>query len=193
MSRKTKQDRFTFLNYFRPSIFLKGYGDFDPFLLKINKIKLFICDLDNTLVPHFTFRPTKTAVEFVNNIKKMGIKFYIVSNNRKSRVKRFCQYIQPDGFVSFAMKPRISKIKKLMKKLKVSPEETLMMGDQFVIDIFAANRIGCKSILVLPLVEQEKNKSSRFVNFLDKQIYSRLERNNLLIGTKNVDNDTKLL
>ncbi|MCQ3908084.1 MAG: YqeG family HAD IIIA-type phosphatase [Mycoplasmoidaceae bacterium] len=193
MSRRSKRDRFTLLNYFRPSIFLKSFTDFDPFLLKINKIKLFICDLDNTLAPHFTFRPTKAAINFVSEIKKMGIKFYIVSNNRKSRVKKFCEYIDPDGFISFAMKPRISKIKKLMKKLKVSPDETLMMGDQFVIDILAANRIGCKSILVLPLVEQEKNKSSRFVNFLDKLIYSRLERDNLLIGTKSFDNDTKLL
>lgn len=190
---KSKKDKFTFLNYFRPNLFLKSITDFDPFLLKLNKIKVFVCDLDNTLAPHFTFRPTKAAVKFVNDIKKMGVKFYVVSNNRKSRVKRFCQYITPNGYVSFAMKPSIRKIKKLMKKLKVSPDEVLMMGDQFVIDIFAANRIGCKSILVLPLVEQEKNKSSKFVNFLDRLIYSKLERNNLLIGTKSFDNDTKLL
>ncbi|MCQ3914924.1 MAG: HAD-IIIA family hydrolase [Mycoplasmoidaceae bacterium] len=193
MSRKSKKDKFTFLNYFRPSLFLKSFTDFDPFLLKVNKIKLFICDLDNTLAPHFTFRPTAKAVKFIEDVKKMNVKVYVVSNNRKSRVERFCQFINPDGFISFSMKPGVRKIKKLMKKLKVSPEEVLMMGDQFVIDILAANRIGCKSVLVLPLVEQEKNKSSKFVNFLDKQIYSRLERNNLLIGTKSFDNDTKLL
>lgn len=193
MSRKNKRDKFTFLNYFRPSIFLKSFTDFDVFLLKVNKIKLFICDLDNTLAPHFTFRPTKAAIKFAADIKKMGIKFYVVSNNRKSRVKKFCEYIKPDGYVSFAMKPRLKKIKKLLIKLNIKPEETLMMGDQFVIDILAANRLGCKSVLVLPLVEQEKNKSSKFVNFLDKLIYSRLERNNLLIGTKNLENDTKLL
>lgn len=193
MSRRSKRDRFTILNYFRPSLFLKSFTDLDPFLLKINNVKLFICDLDNTLAPHFTFRPTKAAIKFVEDIRKMGIMFYIVSNNRKSRVKRFCQYIDVDGYVSFSMKPMIHKIKKLMKRLKVTPDQTLMMGDQFVIDILAANRIGCKSILVLPLVEQERNKSSRFVNFLDKQIYSRLERNNLLTGTKSFENDTKLL
>lgn len=193
MSRKNKKDKFTLLNYFRPSLSLKSITDFDPFLLKLNKIKVLFCDLDNTLAPHFTFRPTKTAVKFVNDVKSLGVKFYIVSNNRKSRVKRFCQYIKPDGYISFAMKPLIFKIKKLMKKLRVSPNEILMMGDQFVIDILAANRIGCKSVLVLPLVEQEKNKSSRFVNFLDKKVYSRLERNNLLLGSKSFDNDTKLL
>ncbi|MCQ2956653.1 MAG: HAD hydrolase-like protein [Mycoplasmoidaceae bacterium] len=87
----------------------------------------------------------------------------------------------------------VHKIKKLLRDLKIKPEETLMMGDQFVIDILAANRIGCKSILVLPLVDQEKNKSHRFINFLDKQVYSRLERKNLLIGSKSFENDTKLL
>lgn len=193
MSKKTKRERFSILNYFRPNLFIKNITNLDPFLLKINKIKLFICDLDNTLAPTFTFRPTKSAIKLVNDIKKMGIKFYIVSNNRKSRVKRFCEYINPDGYVSFAMKPMKWKIKRLMKKLKVKPEETLMMGDQFIIDIFAANRIGCKSILVLPLVEQEKNKSNRFINFLDRLVYSKLERNNLLIATKSFENDTKLL
>lgn len=193
MSKKTRKDRFSILNYFRPSMFIKSITDLDPFLLKVNKIKLFICDLDNTLAPHFTFRPTKSAVKFVNDVKALGIKFYIVSNNRKSRVVRFCKYINPDGFVSFAMKPRITKIKKLLKRLKIKPEQTLLMGDQFIIDILAANRLGCKSILVLPLVEQEKNKSSQFINFLDKKIYSRLERSNLLVGTKSFENDTKLL
>lgn len=193
MNKRSKKDRFTISNYFRPSIFLKSFLDFDPFLLKINKIKLFICDLDNTLAPHFTFRPTKAVLKFVNDIRSMGIQFYVVSNNRKSRVSRFCKYLKVDGFVPFAIKPSVAKIKKLMKKLNVSPEETLMMGDQFVIDIFAANRIGCKSILVLPLVEQEKNKSSKFINFLDKKIYSKLERDNLLVPTKSFDNDAKLL
>ncbi len=193
MSKKTKRDKFTLLNYFRPSIFLKSYANFDPFLLKINKIKLFISDLDNTLAPHFTYRPTKTAIKFVNDVKKMGIKFYVVSNNRRARVERFCQWINPDGYISFALKPMVYKIKRLLKELKIKPEETLMMGDQFVIDILAANRIGCKSILVLPLVDQEKNKTNKLVNFLDKRIYSRLERNNLLIGTKSFENDVKLL
>lgn len=193
MSKKSRKDKFSILNYFRPSMFIKSISDFDPFLLRVNKIKLFVCDLDNTLAPHFTNRPTKSAVNFVNSIKALGIKFYIVSNNRKSRVKKFCQYIKPDGYEYFAMKPRIKKILKIMRKENATPEETLLMGDQFIIDIFAANRVGCKSVLVLPLVDQEKNKSSRFVNFIDKKIYSRLERKNLLVSTKSFENDIKLL
>ena len=193
MNKKKRRNRATLLNYFRPSIFLKNFDDFDTTLLKLNNIKLFICDLDNTLAPHFTFRPTNKAIKFVDKIKKLGIKFYIVSNNRKSRVERFCQYIKPDGYVSFSMKPSIRKIKAIMKKNKVSPSETIMMGDQFLIDILAANRIGCKSILVLPLVEQQRNKSNKFINFLDKLIYSKLQLNNMLIETDSFNNDIKLL
>lgn len=192
MSNKNKT-KFTFLNYFRPSLSLNSYLDLDLFLLKVNNIKLLICDLDNTLAPHFTTRPTKSVIDFINQVKQLGIKVYIVSNNRKKRVKKFVSYFKPDGYISFALKPFKRKIKNLLTKLKIKPEETLMMGDQFLIDIFVANKLGCKSILVAPLVEQERNKSNKFVNFIERKIHNKLAKNNILSDSKSFDNDTKLL
>lgn len=195
MSKKNKinKTKYSFFNYFKPSITLKNFSELDIYLLKINKIKLFICDLDNTLAPTFNSIPSVAAINFVNEIKKMGIKFWVCSNNRKKRVAKFCKYIKPDGFVSFAMKPTLWKIKKIFKKEKVSPEETIIMGDQFVIDVFVANRLGCKSILVVPLAGQEKSGSTRLTNFLEKKIYKQLAKNNILTNVKSFENETKLL
>lgn len=191
--KKTKREKYSFFNYFKPSMALKNFSELDIYLLKINKIKLFICDLDNTLAPTFNSIPSRAAIKFVEDIKNMGIKFWVCSNNRKKRVAKFCKYIKPDGFVSFAMKPTKFKIKKILKKENVSPEETIIMGDQFVIDVFVANRLGCKSLLVVPLAGQAKSGSTRLTNYFEKKIYSKLAQNNILTNVKSFENDTKLL
>lgn len=185
------------LIYFRPNLFFKDFTKVDTHFLKMNNIRLFLCDLDNTLAPHFSKFPSQNAINFVKKIKEDGILFYVVSNNFKNRVKRFCEKLNPDGFIYNAKKPLIFKIKKLVKKLNIQPSETILMGDQFVIDVFAANRLGCKSILVVPLTEvNSKNAGkSRLINFLDKLIYKHLSQNNLLtsVDTKIFDLETMIL
>lgn len=194
MNKKIKKiGKNSFFNYFKPSITLKNFSELDPYLLKINKIKLFICDLDDTLAPTYNSIPSRAVIKFVETIKAMGIKFWVCSNNIRRRVQKFCNYLKPDGIVSFASKPWAFKVKKVLKIEKVKPEETIIMGDQFLIDIFLANRIGCKSILVVPLAGQGKTKSTRLINFLEKKIYVKLANNNLLTASDTFENDTKLL
>jgi predicted HAD superfamily phosphohydrolase YqeG len=69
----------------------------------------------------------------------------------------------------------------MIKTLDVRFDQTAIMGDQFVIDIWLANRIGCTSILVLPMIDQSRNASSNWlIKFLDHFIYRRLEYINYL-------------
>lgn len=193
MSKKSKKGKSSFFNYFKPSLTLKNFSELDAYLLKLNKIKLFICDLDNTLAPTFNALPSPAAINFAKQIKEAGIKFWVCSNNRKKRVSKFCEQIKPDGFVSFAMKPLKFKVKRIMKKANVSPEETIIMGDQFVIDVFVANRLGCKSLLVVPLAGQAKSGSTKFTNYLEKKVYNKLAQNNILVNVKSFESETKLL
>lgn len=185
------------LIYFRPNIFFKDFTKVDTHFLKMNNIRLLLCDLDNTLAPHFSKFPSQNAINFVKKIKEDGIFFYVVSNNFKNRVKKFCEKLKPDGFIYNAKKPLIYKIKKLIKNLNIQPSETVLMGDQFVIDVFAANRLGCKSILVVPLTEinSKSASESKIVNFLDKLIYKHLGQNNMLtsVDTKIFDLETMIL
>lgn len=195
--KKHHSKKIQLLIYFRPNLFFKDFTKVDTHFLKMNNIRLFLCDLDNTLAPHFSSFPNQDAINFVKKIKENGILFYVVSNNFKKRVKKFCEKLNPDGFIYSAKKPLIFKIKKIMKQLNVQPTETILMGDQFVIDVFAANRLGCKSILVLPLTEVNSKKTNKswLINFFDKLIYKRLEQNNLLtsVDTKIFDLETMIL
>jgi len=195
MSKKNKslKVKYSLLNFFKPSMALKNFSELDIFLLKTNNIKLFISDLDNTLAPVINAGPSLAAKQFVKSIQDLGIKFYVCSNNHKARVKKYCEQLKPDGYVSFCMKPLMFRIKRLLKRLNIKPEETLIMGDEFVTDIFVANKLGCKSILVLPLGGQSRSSSTKFVQFLEKKVHKKLAKSNMLLTYKTFKNDTKLL
>jgi predicted HAD superfamily phosphohydrolase YqeG len=63
----------------------------------------------------------------------------------------------------------------------MQPNEVIFIGDQFITDIWVANRIGCKSVLVLPLVEQNSDQSSNWIiRLLDRFVYKKLEHGNFL-------------
>lgn len=139
-----------------------------------------LCDLDNTLVPHFTKLPTTESIKFVRQIQANDIKFIVVSNNGFRRVSYFCEYLAPNDFVYSAKKPFVRKIRKILEKYNMNVEDVLFIGDQFITDIFAANRIHCKSILTLPIINSTKQKNGFILNLLNKFIYKRLEHQNMI-------------
>lgn len=181
------------LNYFRPSIYLPNFEHLNIFALKNHGIRILYCDLDNTLVPHFTRKPTENVIKFLKRLKDQNISVWIVSNNVKKRVKEFCQELMENkiisGFIANAKKPLVMKIKKNMKVNKFYPEDIVFLGDQLITDVFAANLLGCKSILVRPLMDvavQQKTGNKKIQNLIERLIYNRLEVNNFLnIGDLN--------
>jgi HAD superfamily phosphatase (TIGR01668 family) len=150
-------------------------------LLKKIGIKLLVCDLDNTLSPHFTRWPNKKVIDFCKQVQDSGIKLAIVSNNSKRRVLTYTSRLNSDIVVYNAKKPLKRKIVKALMRFDYQPNEMIFLGDQFITDIWLANRIGCKSILVLPVTDQSNNdSSSKLIKFLDKYIYKKLEYGNYL-------------
>lgn len=172
---------FNYINYFRPNVFVKSISDINVTTLKRSGIKYVFCDLDNTLVPHFTALPSKETIKFAKEIRDNGIKFIIVSNNSKKRVEKFCERIDVDDFIYLANKPFIYKIKKMLKKHSIASKDVLMIGDQFIIDILMANRMGFKSILVLPFVDSIRhNFNNIIISLLEKWIYRYIAHSNIL-------------
>lgn len=168
-----------FSNYFKPSLYVRSFMDINVSQLKRQGIELFISDLDNTLVPHFKRLPNKDVLNFIEKITNANIKFVILSNNAKTRVKTFATKAGVREWYSNARKPFKFVVKKIIKKHKIHPSKVIIMGDQIVMDILVANRLKCESILVQPLVSSDY-KMNRFNLFLENRIYKSLERNNIL-------------
>ena len=166
-------------NFFKPSIYVRSFKDVNINQLKRQGIKLFICDLDNTLVPHYTRLPNKDSLNFIKKVREAGIELVLMSNNVKSRVSMFAKKAGIKDFYSNARKPFKSVSKSIIDSRKIDPSKVVFMGDQIVMDILVANRLKCESILVQPLVSTDY-KMSTFNLFLEKRIYKNLEKKNIL-------------
>lgn len=173
-----------FANYLKPSIYVKSINDIDTDALYEQGKRIIICDLDNTLVPHFTKFPTKDAFNFVKRVNNSGIDFILVSNNSDKRVSFFAEKLGLENYVSGARKPFPNKIKKKVENLGYSYEEIIMIGDMIVMDMAAANLMGIDSILVSPLIDAEKTWSS-IMRWLEKKVFTRLQKKNLLVTNTN--------
>ncbi|MGN1279700.1 MAG: YqeG family HAD IIIA-type phosphatase, partial [Limosilactobacillus sp.] len=76
-------------------------------------------------------------------------------------------------FISRALKPLSFGITRARRKLGLKKHEVVMVGDQLMTDVAAANRAGVYSILVQPLIDTDKwvTWPNRFMdNLVEKRL-----------------------
>ncbi len=174
-----------FVDYFKPSAYLTSIKEIDLDILKMQGIKLILCDLDNTLVPHFTKFPTKQSIDFVKEAKRKGMKFIVVSNNTKKRVEFFSEKLGISDYVYNAKKPLPFKIGKIIEKMNISPQETVMIGDMLITDTLAANFIHIESILVQPLMDPDK-AVNKIIQWFESKVFKKLSKENLIVKSETI-------
>ena len=122
--------------------------------LEKNNIKALILDVDNTLIDYDRNMPDGT-VEWVEQLKHNGIKFYIVSNtNKKDKVEQVSQKLKIK-YNYFAKKPLKTGLLKAQKELQEKPENVAVVGDQIFTDVLGGNRCNMFTILVDPLDKKD--------------------------------------
>ena len=104
-------------------------------------------DLDNTLTTYAHARPDNDLIEFIHGLKAIGFQVSIVSNSGVKRVDPFLQALGIGGRAS-CKKPTIRVIKSLVS---TELESIILIGDQLLTDVWAANRLGVRSVLVHPI------------------------------------------
>ena len=77
------------LKIFLPDLYIENFQRLNVDFLKQKKIKLLICDIDNTLVPYDQIKPDEEVITFINKIKANDIILVLISNNKTDRVKAF--------------------------------------------------------------------------------------------------------
>lgn len=126
------------MSIFRADKKFERFEDVTPTLLKKEKVKLLLCDLDNTLRLHSEKEPADELADWVEECRKAGVKIVIISNNgRKKMMQKFCEPIGVDC-VWWAKKPLSTKLTEAMEQYKFKPEETVMLGDKWSTDVLAA-------------------------------------------------------
>lgn len=186
----SRQYSSSFFHYFRPNLFISNILDLNVKAIVNNKIKMVIFDLDNTLAPHFSKRATRYARLLIQQLKQHGLIVVVASNNTKSRVLRFCETLpELDDVIWNAFKPFPFKLQKLFDKFSVLNYQTVIIGDQFITDIWVANILKTRSILVTSLFDvriSDEVKKNSFKYFIENYIYKRLQYNNFVNNHNNL-------
>lgn len=128
--------------------------------LKTLGIETIALDADNTSSFDRTTDPIPGAKEWVEGVKKAGIKVILLSNAKKKRAIILAdQYDIP--VIGLSCKPLPFGYIRAVIKTRTKPEKIVMIGDQLFTDIMGANIMGFKSIYCKP-IEKEKKQALGF-------------------------------
>lgn len=114
------------------------FEDVTPQILKDEKVKLLLCDLDNTLRLHSEKEPADELYDWIKKCRQADVQIVVISNNgRKKMMQKFCKPIDVPC-VWWAKKPMSTKLTEAMQKYGFRPSETVMLGDKWSTDVLAA-------------------------------------------------------
>jgi len=147
--------------WFAASIFKIDYQG-----LKSSGLMFLLYDLDNTLVARDDGRVSDELKALFTQLKSEGFKIIIISNNWGERVRSFGAGAGVP-VLGRAAKPFGWAYKRAMAKIGARPNQTVAIGDQLFTDIFGANRLGLKTVLVTPVSQ---------VDLVHTKILRRFER-----------------
>ena len=134
---------------FYPTVYYDSAYSVDFLSLYAKGYTGLLTDIDNTLVMHGA-PGNEESEAFFRKLSDIGWKTCVISNNDEARVAPFarscgCPYVCKAG------KPKKNGYLKGMELMGTDLSNTVFMGDQMFTDIFGANNIGMKSILVKPI------------------------------------------
>ncbi len=142
------------LERFYPDIYMEStyHIDFESYYRA--GLRGIIFDIDNTLVPHGAPADGR-SIRLFRELKAMGFKILLLSNNKEPRVKMFNDAVHVQ-YIFKAGKPGRKGYEKAMEMLGTGPDDTLFVGDQLFTDIWGARKAGIFSILVKPIDKKEE-------------------------------------
>lgn len=119
-----------------------------------NGIKVLICDVDNSLLPHHQLYMNDKMRNFLSLLKQAGIQVVFASNNTMKRLQFIAEETGLETH-SFSCKPFPFVFNKIKKKYGITGHEIAIMGDQLFTDILGGNLQGSLTILCEPLEKKD--------------------------------------
>lgn len=158
----------------KPDIQVDKITDITIDILNHNHIKAILLDSDNTLID-LDRKPLNGIKKWIDEMKKNGIKFCILSNSiKKNKVAKVAKMLDIP-YVYFSIKPRKIGFKKARKILKIEENENIAeVGDQLFTDVLGTKRMKMFSILTKP-ISKEKFKINCLKRKLEKKILERIK------------------
>lgn len=133
----------------KPYKYFKDVTEVDIDFLKKEGIKALILDVDNTLTLKKGEIIINGVLNWLDKMKKSGIKLIILSNAKPKRMTEVSKKLGLD-FVGYGMKPLTFGYFRAAKKMGEKISDCAIIGDQLFTDIMGGNLAGVKTMLVSP-------------------------------------------
>lgn len=140
-------------NLLLPAFLFDRLADITPEFLQTAGARGIIVDLDNTLIPPHTPKPTAEALQWLEKLHMQGIPVVLLSNNRQERVSLFCEGLSLP-FVHRGAKPLPLGFIRAARLLKLPHRQIAVVGDQVLTDVLGARFVGMLPLLVRPIVTE---------------------------------------
>lgn len=137
-----------------------------------HQIKAVFCDLDNTLIAWNNPGGTEELLAWIEEMKLNDIPVTIISNNSGDRVQKVAEHLKLH-YIPRALKPLKKGYLQAAEQIGVPLEDCVMIGDQLITDVFGANRIGLRTILVIPILNSDA-WNTRINRFFERIIMKKL-------------------
>ena len=168
---------------FIPFAHAQSIYEIDVNFFKRHGITTLFMDLDNTLDSFKAREPKEATINYVKKLKENGINPIIISNNKASRVSGYANLLGVE-FLSSARKPFSKKIKNEIAKRGVDKNSVMLVGDQMMTDVLAANGAKIKVVLTEKIVKEDQ-WTTHINRIFDRPIRKYHFRHNNLIDWRN--------
>lgn len=130
-----------------PDFVFDSIYEITPEFLKRHGLRGMLIDLDGTMASSRAPLPPEGVRPWLDAIQASGIRVLVLSNNKESRVKRFCA---PLGvpFLHRAVKPLPIGFRRGARALDLPMDEIAVVGDQIYTDTFGGNCAGAVTCFV---------------------------------------------
>ena len=140
---------------FIPFAHANSIYEINPEFFVKHGVKVLFIDLDNTLDSYKAFTPKENAIAYIKRLQEHGITPVVVSNNKGKRVSSYAEGLHID-YVWGAMKPFPKKLRQEMEKRGLKEDEVMLVGDQMMTDVLAANGAHIRVVLTEKIVKEDQ-------------------------------------
>jgi len=142
------------LKLIRPNLHLDSVFELSADRLRGLGIDALLLDMDNTLKDYSAAAFSPAVKEWIESLRRAGVRMCILSNGKRHRVEPLAQQLGIP-FVTNALKPFPFRCRSAARRLGVPPGRTAMVGDQLFADVLAGRLAGLYTILVRPTSADE--------------------------------------
>jgi len=170
-----KEEASPLLKNWCPDQAVTSLYEIEPQALWDSGIRLVLLDVDNTLLPWRGEEMPEESLNWVNAGKALGLQFCILSNTRNpERLQRLAARLGVKALTG-KFKPSREMYLEALKEFNSTEEQTVMIWDQLLTDVWGANRSGVQSIWVRRMTNHEfiGTKANRII---ERAIGKRLRK-----------------